>query len=329
MVEGVSIVITTYNGVSRLKPTLDHLASQNEIDFDIELVVVDNCSTDNTSNLVKKYWNELGSPYNLRVLYENKPGTMYAREKGINEAIYRYILYCDDDNWFCENYVMEAFNIISGNEAIAAVGGAGELVFENGFTPPNWIAKYEHSYGASPQGKKDGDITNVKGCLYTAGTIIDRVWLNKLYKMGFKSSLQGRIGKSLLGGEDTELTYALKLIGGKLFYSSKMSFMHFMPSNRITWKYLKKLWQSFGYSDFIISPYNYHFSNKSYLSRNKMIYLKLKQLVRGYLIQIIKSKSEGDKIVLENQRNNGALKAMMYDYKKFIYNKKMIKKLSV
>ena len=54
--EGVSLVIVSYNGRKRLKPTLEHLARQRKIDFNFEIIVVDNNSTDSTSQKAKELW---------------------------------------------------------------------------------------------------------------------------------------------------------------------------------------------------------------------------------------------------------------------------------
>jgi len=240
---------------------------------------------------------------------------MYARERGIKEAKYRYILYCDDDNWLNENYVRVAYNIISNKKEIAALGGKGNITYEKNFSPPNWIKPYEKNYGCTSQGRVDGDTTYVKGCLYTAGTIIDKKWMDNLFKIGFKPSLKGRVGKSLLGGEDTELTYALKLAGGKLYYSSKMEFQHFMPSNRINWMYLKRLWFSFGFTNQIISPYNYYFSAKRFPNRVNLLFTTFKELIILYLKRFrIKYIEEGNIIDLNIQHKKGSLKALIFNF---------------
>ena len=322
--QGVSLVIATYNGKKRLKETLRHIAKQKEVNFELEVLLVDNKSTDGTALYAYEIWNEYGNPFEFRVILEMKPGTMFAREKGIEESKYRYILYCDDDNWLCQNYVYQAFKVITSDNSIAAVGGKGIMAYEDNFEPPKWIGSYERNFGTSPQGKQDGDTTFDKGCLYTAGTILDKIWLDKLYTSGFISSLKGRIGKSLLGGEDTELTYALKLIGGKLYYSSKMSFKHYMPSNRINWDYLKRLWRSFGYSNFIISPYNYYFNQFKYPKRSILLYWNLKSLVKLYSIKLLNRKGEGDGTDLEIQKIVGQLTAILFDFKRFQQNIEMV-----
>lgn len=309
---GISVVIVTYNGSNRIIPTLEHLVAQKNINFPWEILLVDNNSTDNIIDITRDFFLGKSAPPNYRIVKEPTPGTMHARRKGIEEAQYRYLLYCDDDNWLNENYVKTAFEIIKNDENIAALGGIGVMEYEEGFTPPEWFKPYERNYGCTAQGKTDGDTTNDKGCLYTAGGLLDRKWLNKLYSLGFISSLIGRDGKSLAAGEDTELTFALKLIGGKLHYSSQMHFKHFMPKERINWEYLKKLWNAFGYSDYIISCYLNHFHKKPMRS----FLIELLHTLKDWRYLYFKAKKEnakeGDEIYLSIERIKGKLNALLF-----------------
>ncbi|TXD81697.1 glycosyltransferase family 2 protein [Subsaximicrobium wynnwilliamsii] len=327
--DGVSIVVVSYNGAERLIPTLKHLANQESIGFCVEVILVDNCSTDNTREIAKSFWHELGIPFPLRIVQETQAGTMFARKKGIEVSSYRYLLYCDDDNWLCKHYLSTAYNIISKDPNIAALGGCGYMQYEHNFMPPNWIKDYEKNYGTGPQGREDGDTTFSKGCLYTAGTILDKAWLDKLYAKGFASALEGRIGDTLIAGEDTELTYALKLIGGKLYYSSKMTFQHFMPKKRITWGYLKRLWFSFGYSNYIISPYNEFYQKRKQLNKVHYLIKRIKEIVKLSLIITKHQLSEGQKPVLERRWKLGEIKAMIYSSKKYQKVQKTIQKLQI
>jgi glycosyltransferase involved in cell wall biosynthesis len=326
---GVSVVIVTYNGVTRLKPTLEHLADQKGINFPCELILIDNNSTDDSSAFSKKKWEDLGAPFPMKIYLEPKPGTMYARKKGIEMSYYRYILYCDDDNWLNENYIVNAFRIINSNEDIAVVGGIGCMVYEKEFIPPTWLKKYKNNYGTGPQGKFDGDTTNSKGCLYSAGAIFDKKWLNRLYDSGFSSSLKGRDEKSLQAGEDTELTYALKIIGGKLYYSSRLQFKHFMPSKRLDWGYLEKLYQAFGYAGFIITPYHEISKEAFWIVDffNKLLDSVSKILKNQTHILFSKESNVGNKRILERNKEIGRMKAILFSYSIYRENKKMVEKL--
>lgn len=325
--DGVSVVIVTFNGSKRLKPTLIHLAGQQQILFPFEIVLVDNNSNDNTAEIVKEIWESLGAPFSLSVTHENTPGTMYARKKGIDESKYRYILYCDDDNWLSPLYVKTAYETISGDDAIAGVGGRGIIEYDEKIEVPDWIGPYEVNYGTGPQTSKTGDITDIKGCLYTAGAILDKIWIDRLYTKGFKSSLTGRIGNSLVAGEDTELTYALKLIGGRLYYIEEMYFHHYMSPGRINWAYLTRLYEAFGFSEYIISPYDYFFNNKKYPGRLNIIvsslfdYMSLSAKIIWFRLK------DGNFTILKLARKKGLLKAILFHHDRFKANRKMIEHL--
>ncbi len=327
--EGVSVVIVTYNGKEKLHSTLHHLANQINIDFPYEILLVDNNSKDDTRNISKEIWSKFSSPFPFRTCVESIPGTMYARKKGLKESKYRYILFCDDDNWLSPNYVKRAYEYITGSSEVAAVGGKGIIEYEKGFTPPDWIKDYERNYATGAQGEESGgDTTYRKGCLYSAGMIVNKVWLNKLFQKGFTSSLQGRDGKSLRAGEDTELTMALKLIGGKLHYNPDMKFKHFMPANRISWSYLKKMCRSFGYSDFLLSPYNNGLQKNYYRRLLKRELLTFKRILYLSVILLFHSTKEGEHRVLERERKIGELQAFFLDLKTLLFNLRQVKLLS-
>ena len=285
---GVSVVIVTYNGTQRLEETLKHLAFQQDIDCKWEVLLIDNNSTDGTAQFAVDNWGKYQNKNILRVIHEPKSGTMYARYSGIINAKYRYLLFCDDDNWLHERYIKLAFEKIKNNNKIAAIGGQGVPQFEKGVIPPEWIHKYIHFLGCGPQGKIDGDITNLKGCLYTAGAILDRVWLEKLYNSGFKSVLTGRNSNKLVAGEDTELTYALKIIGGELHYYSAMSFKHFIPERRLSWDYIKAISKAMGYSNIILAPYIGKSKNRIF-----EITIAILMIFKYYFINLMNFRKQG------------------------------------
>lgn len=325
---GVSVVICSRNSSTRILSTLEHLNRQRNIDFPWEILLIDNNSTDNTGQVAVDIWEKYDNGVPLRVIPEPRLGTMYARTTGIESAHFRYLLYCDDDNWLNENYVKTAFDIIRQDDQIAVVGGRGKLEFEDVNKTPVWISQYEKNFGCGPQGIEDGDTTNVKGCLYTAGAILDRAWLDKLYEFGFKSSLRGRDGKTLAAGEDTELTYALKLIGGKLYYSSAMHFKHFMPVGRMNWEYLKKLHKTFGYTDFLISPYPQYFNSGKLMPLWKVLLHSFTAVRHNYLNAAKISFTEGRIETLNWYRYTGRLQAVTTRFKIFLSNRRMVLQLA-
>ncbi|MFC4721185.1 glycosyltransferase [Geojedonia litorea] len=327
-VVGVTIAIVTYNGNSRLGPTLEHLAQQEGLDFNCELLVIDNASTDGTAEFVKAFWQQLKSPYPLQVVHEARPGTMYAREAAISSAQYRYLLFCDDDNWLSAHNAHTAFYYIRQDSGIAALGGKGIMTYEPGFEVPDWMCeRYERSFGTGSQGVDDGDISQTKGSLYTAGALFDRVWLDQLYRRGFTSSLKGRDGKSLVAGEDTELTMALKLIGGRLHYSSQLEFRHYMPSGRMQWSYLKRLWFAFGQSNYVLEPYYKRGDTNTLFQYYKELVKTILRYSYHALKFAILDTKEGDQRLLNYEQFKGRLYALLFKRAQYHMTRRMVNAL--
>ena len=65
----VSVVVITYNHEPYIKECLDGIISQ-KTDFPIEILVNDDCSTDNTASIIKKY--ELKHPNLFRCIYQTE-----------------------------------------------------------------------------------------------------------------------------------------------------------------------------------------------------------------------------------------------------------------
>ncbi len=105
----ISIVISVYNGEAFLKTAL--LSIQNQDFKDIEIVIVDDCSKDNSIHLINNMM--INDP--RIVLFKNKEnrGALYTKTKGILSAKGKYIMILDEDDIFVQR---DAFSILY-NEA--------------------------------------------------------------------------------------------------------------------------------------------------------------------------------------------------------------------
>ena len=128
---GVSVIICCYNSALKIKPTLEHLALQKRnTNLPFEIILVNNNSTDNTVEKAIGIWLKLGQPFPLVVKEENRPGLNNARLKGIETANYAYLIFCDDDNSFCDDYLINVKSIFESMNEVAMIGGVGEAVIE-------------------------------------------------------------------------------------------------------------------------------------------------------------------------------------------------------
>ncbi len=88
----VSVIIPTYNRAGIIAEAVDSVLAQDYKDF--ELIVVDDGSTDNTSEVMARYGDD------VRVLFQENKGVSAARNRGITEASGKLIAFLDsDDLW--------------------------------------------------------------------------------------------------------------------------------------------------------------------------------------------------------------------------------------
>ena len=321
MPTGISVVICCFNSKTRITPTLQHLYNQRDIPLNCwEVIVVDNCSTDNTAEKAMEVWGSFTPKNpNFKVVSEPNPGLSAARQKGIDESHFDNVLFCDDDNWLDEKYLSIALNIMQNNPSIGALGGTGIPVFEKEEPPYYWTNQYR-GLATGEQSKIDGDITDERGVLYGAGMIVNKAAytdLKEKFKFQFISS--DRIGNSLISSGDHELCLALRKIGYRIFYSKSLLFKHYIPSARTKIKYYKKLYLGFGISYAILHIYRVNKSNLNNVKNDyryivmrclkNIILLQIRLLIEGYHFIDNKYKFLDHIYLLYN--NIGQLKTML------------------
>ena len=238
---GVSVILCCHNSARRLPDTLLHLSRQMvPTGIEWEVVVVDNASTDNTAEEAGKVWpQDAKAP--LRLVPQPIAGLSHAREKGVESARYDFLLFCDDDNWLDPNYVARAYEILAKHPRVALAGGWGEPVVEN--KSPRWFADFSGPYGTGPQGAQAGVVSPLM-TFYGAGAVVRKEDYLQLKSEGFRFFLSGRKGKKLTTGEDRELAYAFSLNGKELYYDPEMKFRHFIPKERATFGYYRRMMQN-------------------------------------------------------------------------------------
>ena len=120
----VSVVVISYNSSKTIEETLDSIKAQT---YDnIELIVADDNSVDNTSDIAESYANG-----ELRINAYDSPGSgvSYARNYGMRLARGRYLGFLDSDDSLDPDYLSvlvgnaneENADRVENNESIQAV----------------------------------------------------------------------------------------------------------------------------------------------------------------------------------------------------------------
>lgn len=119
----VSIVIPTYNRkdlLERLCNTIKEQTYQNK-----EIIIIDDCSNQDLSAVLKQYFKTLDIIYkkNSRNIYAEK-----SRKVGYELSSGKYIIFCDDDDFYTDSYFIEkAINILDKNKNIAFVSANANI----------------------------------------------------------------------------------------------------------------------------------------------------------------------------------------------------------
>jgi len=247
----ISIIVCCYNSSFRLPETIKYLANQKvSNDVKWEIIIVDNNSNDNTAEIAKKEWNKYSTLAEYRIVKETKPGLTFARKRGILESKYDVLIFCDDDNSFNEDYIMESIQFLEKYSHVGIVGGKSIPVYET--TPERYFFE---SNGPNALGCLDlGNeilITNNQGLLKeyptvapigTGMAIRKSVALQYLKRLAESNTeITDRKGDSLSGGGDNEMNIIAILNGWELAYNPRMVLNHIISANRLTIPYLCKM----------------------------------------------------------------------------------------
>ena len=241
---GTSVIICCYNSGKIITKTLDFLIKQ-KTPHPWEILVINNNSSDNLIEKIDCYVEE-NNIGNIRLINEPIPGLSYARRKGVINAKYDYIIFCDDDNWLNDDYLFRAYELLSSNQEYGIIGGKGTPHFED--QPPEWFEEYASHYAVGPQFKMQSTTRALvpTDFVYGAGMVIKKNLLIELYNSGFTSLLTDRKGNSISSGGDQELCYAVQFSGMKIGYSPLLEFEHYISKDRLNRRYLRSLFKASG-----------------------------------------------------------------------------------
>lgn len=115
-----SVITVSYNSASTIKKTVDSVLSQQMSDF--EFIIVDGCSTDNTTEVVRSYTDK-----RIKFLSEPDNGLYDAMNKGLTFASGKYIAILNSDDVYVDSSVL--MDVAKRFEESQAEVVAGDLYY--------------------------------------------------------------------------------------------------------------------------------------------------------------------------------------------------------
>lgn len=154
MINGkVSIITPCYNGAKYIKETMDSVISQTYTDW--EMLIIDDGSTDESANIVKKYSE---NDKRIKLIQQKNAGSAAARNNGIKKAEGQYIALLDADDIWHKDFLEKQIEFMKLKNTVC-VFCSYNRIDENSKTI------LRPTYAKSKITTKDMKVMNYIGCL--------------------------------------------------------------------------------------------------------------------------------------------------------------------
>lgn len=199
----ITVAICSFNRLDYLAETLMEVNRFKAEPDAAEVVVVNNNSTDGTAEMLAEFnWT---SPLSLRTFFESRQGLSHARNRAIDEARGKYVLFLDDDVYAKPDLLSIWIENLNAHPQITGAGGRIVVHFEG--EEPRWFPPVLHSILGHhfPYRKAQ----KYRGSAYPLGghMLIKKDWF---LEHGQFNPLLGRNGKALGGGEEKDVFTKMK-----------------------------------------------------------------------------------------------------------------------
>jgi len=240
----LSIVVCTYNRTNLLCKVVKKILELTAEEERIELIVIDNNSTDST----KADLMNIAEAEKIKYFLETQQGLSYSRNRGIAEASGEWIFFLDDDGWPADD-LFERLLAYVDSDRYSVIGGQYTAWYFYG--KKKWSK--DHYYSNFPQIKRPKVMT---GNEKLSGGIL-MIKKELFEKAGLFDSELGMKGNQLGYGEETEMQERLQKLGYDLYFDPKLKMKHVVAEKKLNVGYFfeskKALAKSF---------YHYEFKDK-------------------------------------------------------------------
>lgn len=229
----ISVIVCTYNRSNYLRHLLECFREQTiPSDVKWEVIIVDNNSTDDTSDVVHEYLRL--NDFIILYVRENIQGKSFALNTALRYVSGKIIAFTDDDVLLDKNWLKTVYDTF---QEFDCDGLCGRILLEFPQKPPKWLKKELWGFlGYLYYGDKVLQIKNEPvfgGNMAFTREIIDKTG-------GFNTEI-GRSGNELSGREDTEFAQRIIETGGKVMYQPSAIVWHIMDKKKFRKSYFKKL----------------------------------------------------------------------------------------
>ena len=244
----LTIAIPTHNRAATLRATLESVVALELGEaLDVDCLVVDNNSTDDTPGIVEQI--AASAPIPVRRVCEARQGSSFARNRAINEARGDWLFFLDDDVVAERAWARELHIELERRKLDAACGA---VLPRWSVPPPPWLGPRLYSKLAVHDERA---LNDAHGRADSSGHRMEALEYYFSANVGFRCDAFERFGRfredlgvvggNPVSGEDTELFARIIARGGAVGFAPRARVYHPIGTERMTPAYLRR--KSFAY----------------------------------------------------------------------------------
>tara|TARA_R100000935_G_scaffold9921_3_gene19906 strand:- start:3608 stop:4501 length:894 start_codon:yes stop_codon:yes gene_type:complete len=291
-----SIIIPNYNRENSVVKAIDSVLNQTYSNF--ELIIVDDCSTDNSMNVI----NAIKDPRINLFKLEKNSGPAVARNVGISKSKGEYISFLDSDDQFEKEFLEKTLKTLNGTSDKIGFTWTGRRLHEDGKIKEQiWDPKYRDD---------------------TYHTFLHDIKIGTSAGITIKSEVFKKVGdfnENLLAAEDTEFFFRLSQNYDYLVIKNILVNIYRSNDDRLS-KNFKKI--AIAYNIFM--PTHFPTINKSAVLQKKYYYKMMwlnyhlgdKTEARNYFNKIPKEKNNFNTKVIKTLYELLSIKIAYFVHKK-------------
>jgi len=236
-----SIIIPAHNRARILGKTIESLVRQDYPHKEFEIIVADNCSTDDTKQVVDSFRSK--SPVEIVYFFEGRPGVHYARNAAALKSRGE-ILYFTDDDMEADAGVLAAFDLVYRNHPKIGVA-MGRVLPRWEVPPPDWILKLCNNGILSLQ-HRDEELVISK---HDVGVYSCHEAIRKDVLLECGGFHPENTGGDWVGDGETGLHLELSARGHLFAFTNQALTYHLIPPERLTQDYYNRRMKNQGFAD--------------------------------------------------------------------------------
>jgi glycosyltransferase involved in cell wall biosynthesis len=230
----LTIAICTFNRAALLDDALrSYAAMRKPSEIPVELLVVDNNSSDETAAVVRRWAGRSQAP--LRYVFERPQGLSRARNRAVEEAAGDWIWFVDDDVYFADGWLDGVRDGLALFPDASVLAGRVVPAFDS--QRPSWLpASALGYYGMTEFGNEPRWLDDAEDPV-GANTAFRKSVLREVGP--FRLDL-GRVADGLTSCEEIDVVRRLRARGHRAAYVAHAEVLHRVTDERATMSWLRR-----------------------------------------------------------------------------------------